>query len=152
MYCSSCGVAAAQHLTYCNNCGAKLGGEKTDSLVKTTEIRYEALLISAMAGLFFVGLLAISVLLGVMKAVLHFDFGPLIAFAFLSFLILMVLEGIIISRLFRQSRRRDQEAKAETAPHMTKELESQSRVVLEPVNSVTEHTTRILDPVFGDRK
>jgi uncharacterized membrane protein len=102
MYCSSCGVAVAPNLTYCNQCGAKLNNEKSESLVKTTELRQESMIMSAMVGLFVLGLVAISILLGVMKAVINFDIGPLIAFAFLSFFILVGLEGILISRLFRK--------------------------------------------------
>ena len=71
MYCSSCGASVVQGLSYCNFCGAKLSGEKGDSLIKTTELRAESLIISAMVGLFVLGLLAITVLMGVMKAVLN---------------------------------------------------------------------------------
>jgi len=152
MFCPSCGVAVAPNLTYCNHCGAKVNGEKTDSLVKTTEIRYEAFLIASIGGLFVTGLLAISVLIGVMKAMLHFDFGPLVGFALLSFLILLALEGVIISRLFRLSRRVDKETARRSEAHVTKELEAESRVPAEPIPSVTEHTTRTLDPIYNDRR
>jgi len=149
MYCSSCGVAVTPNLTYCNHCGAKLNSEKTDTLVKTTEIRYDSFIMSAMVGLFVMGLVAMSVLLGVMKAVLSFQDGPLLAFAFLSFLILIGLEGILISRLFR---RRTDKSKSGEATVLTKELEANSRVVSEPVGSVTDHTTRTLDPIYNERR
>ena len=151
MYCSSCGVAVTPNLTYCNHCGAKLNSEKTDTLVKTTEIRYDSFIMSAMVGLFVTGLIAMSVLLGVMKEILGFQFGPLLAFAFLTFLILIGLEGILISRLFR--RRPDKpKAGAEATVNITKELEAQSRIVSEPVGSVTDHTTRTLDPIYNERR
>ena len=150
MYCSSCGVAVAQHLTYCNQCGAKLNSEKVDSLVKTTELRQEAMIMSAMVGLFILGMVAMSVLLGVMKAVLNFQFGPLLVFAFMSFLILIGLEGILISRLFR--RRTDKSKSGAPTVNITKELEAQSRVVSEPAGSVTDHTTRTLDPIYDERR
>jgi hypothetical protein len=152
MYCSSCGVAVASSLTYCNHCGAKLNSEKADSLIKTTEIRFESFLISTMTALFVMGLVAISVLIGVMKAVLHFDFGPLIGFALLSFLILVALEGVILSRLFRLSGRTDREGIKASETHITKELEAQSRGILDPVSSVTDHTTRTLDAAYSERK
>src|SRR5689334_17585810 len=101
MYCSSCGVAVAQNLTYCNHCGAKTNQDTSDSIVRTTEMRAEWAIMSSMAALFVCGLVAISILLGVMKAVLKFQDGPLLAFAFLSFLILIGLEGVYIARLFR---------------------------------------------------
>ena len=153
MYCSSCGVAIADGLTYCNFCGARVNSEKTDTLVKTTELRAESLIISAMVGLFILGLLAISVLIGVMKAILHFDVGPLLAFAFMSFLILIGLEGVLISRLFRRNRKADRApGDSLTSTHITKELEARSRVIADPVSSVTDHTTRTLDPVYSERK
>src|SRR5215210_5266149 len=97
MYCSSCGAAIAQGLSYCNYCGAKLGGEKGDGLVKTSELRAESLIISAMVGLFVLGLLAITVLMGVMKAVLDLNTGQILGFALLSFLIMLLIEGVLRS-------------------------------------------------------
>jgi hypothetical protein len=153
MYCSSCGVAVAQNLTYCNHCGAKVNSDKADSLVKTTEMRAEWAIMSSMAALFVCGLVAIGILLGVMKDVVKFQDGPIIAFAFLSFLILIGLEAVYISRLFH--RRRDAEKAADTPSldrHSTKELEARSRIVSEPIGSVTDDTTRTLDPVYEERK
>ena len=56
MYCSSCSASITQGLSYCNHCGAQLNGGKGDSLIKTTELRAESLIISAMVGLFVLGL------------------------------------------------------------------------------------------------
>jgi predicted lipid-binding transport protein (Tim44 family) len=153
MYCPSCGVAIAANLTYCNFCGAKVNSEKTDTLGKTTELRYDSFIMSAMVGLFVLGLIAISVLLGVMKAVLQFEAGQTISFAFLSFFVLVGLEGILISRLFRKKSSRDKSGDyAQSSMHTTKELEAQSRVNMEPVASVTDHTTRTLDPIYNDKR
>jgi putative copper export protein len=151
MYCSSCGVAIASKLTYCNHCGARQNNEKTDNLVKTTELRYDSFIMSAMVGLFVLGLIATSVLLGVMKAVLNFQFGPLLVFAFMSFLLLIGIEGILISRLFRRRTDKLKNAAEGTIP-ITKELEAQSRIANEPVSSVTDHTTRTLDPIYNERR
>jgi hypothetical protein len=153
MYCSSCGVAVAQNLTYCNFCGAKLNDEKNDSLVKTTELQYETFVMTMIVCLFVFGTVAISVLAGVMKAILHFEFGPLVAFAFMSFLVMIALEGILVSRLFRRRPKTDESrGKSSTAIHITRELEAQSRLAAEPVSSVTDHTTRTLDPIYNERK
>ena len=152
MYCSSCGVSVAQNLTYCNHCGAKINQDKSDNL-KTTEMRAEWAIMTSMAMLFVFGLVAISILLGVMKAVLKFQDGPLLAFAFLSFLILIGLEGVYIARLFRFRRESEKPADTpRTEKHIAKELEAHSRIVAEPVGSVTDHTTRTLDPVYHERK
>ena len=152
MYCSSCGVAVAQNLTYCNHCGAKVNSGKAESM-KTTELRAEWAIMSSMAALFVCGLVAIAILLGVMKQLLIFQEGPIMAFAFLSFLILIGLEAVYISRLLRV--RRDAESsrdKTLAGEHTTRELEARSRIVAEPIASVTDHTTRTLDPVYDERK
>jgi hypothetical protein len=121
--------------------------------VKTTELRYDAFIISVMAGLFVAGLLAISVLLGVMKSVLNFEFGPLVAFAFLSFLVMIALQGILVSRLFRRKSKSTESTGSNTSgSHVTRELEAQSQLRSEPVSSVTDHTTRTLDAVYSERR
>jgi hypothetical protein len=131
-----------------------LGGEQADGLVKSTELRAESLVISAMVGLFVVGLLAITVLMGVMKAVLKLNDGQIFAFTLLSFLIMLLIEGVLISRLWR--RKRGAEETGAPAPlskgQATKELDAaQARELPEPVPSVTDHTTRAFEPVFRER-
>ena len=74
------------------------------------------------------------------------------AFGFLSFLILIGLEAVYVSRLFRV--RRDVQKAADTPTldrHTTKELEARSRIS-DPMGSVTDHTTRTLDPIYNERK
>ena len=152
MYCSSCGVAVAQGLSYCNYCGAKLNGVKGDGIATSTQVKPE-LLVSAMAGVFILGLLAITVLMGVMKAVLGLNVGQILAFTVLSFLIMLLVEGVCIWLLFH--RRRGTEQAGDTVlskGQATKELDAaQARVLPEPVPSVTEHTTRAFEPLYNER-
>src|ERR1700687_2384763 len=101
MYCSTCGVAVTPGLTYCNYCGEKLNRAKGDSIVRSPEVKPETL-VAAMVFTFVFGLGAITVLMGVMKAVLHFDYGPIVAFTLLSFLIMLLLEGVIVRLFFRR--------------------------------------------------
>ena len=154
MYCSSCGASVAQGLSYCNHCGAKLSGEKGDSLVKSTELRAESLLISAMVGLFILGLVAIAVLVGVLKAVAGFDLPILIAVTMFSFLLMFVVEGVLIGLLLKGRRGAKKAGDAERLKEQpTKELgEAQARALPEPVPSVTEHTTRAFAPIYTERK
>ena len=150
MYCSSCGVAVTQGLTYCNYCGAKLS--RGDSSDRPPDIRPGGL-VTMMVATFVMGLFAITVLMGVMKAVLHFEYGPLLAFTMLSFLIMIVLESIFILLLFRRKHGDDQPGDTlQNNRAKTKELEAQSRLPMEPIASVTEHTTRAFDPVYSERK
>jgi uncharacterized protein (DUF983 family) len=151
MYCSSCGVAVTQGLPYCNYCGAKLdSGDKGD---KPPDIRPGGL-VTMMVATFIMGLFVITIFMGVMKSVLHFEYGPLVAFTMLSFLIMILLEGIFIRLLFRPLKRRDSEPRNTLQNNRAskKELEAQSRVPLEPIASITENTTRAFDPVYSERK
>ena len=150
MYCSSCGVAVAQGLSYCNYCGSKLSGGKGDNVNRSPEVKPE-LLVSAMAGVFILGLVAISMLMGMMKAILHLDAGIILGFATLCFLIMLFLEGVFIRLLFRRKPKAEDEG-VSVALKATKELDAeQARALPEPVASVTEHTTRAFDPIYSER-
>ena len=152
MYCSSCGVAVTPGLSYCNYCGATLSGAKIETRIKSPEVKPE-LLVSAMAGVFILGLVAIGMLMGIMKAILRLDAGVILGFAVLCFLIMLFLEGVFLRLLFR--RRRDPEEAGDTVRlkgPATKELDAaQARVLPEPAPSVTEHTTRAFDPIYSER-
>lgn len=153
MYCSSCGVAVTQGLSYCNYCGAKLSGAKGESVSKSSEVKPERL-VSAMASVFVLGLLAIIVLMGVMKAVLNLNVGLILAFTVLSFLIMLLIEGVFIRLLFHH-KRGDEEA-GDTVllkGQATRELDAaQTRGLPEGVPSVTEHTTRTFEPIYSERE
>ena len=152
MYCSSCGVAVAQELTYCNYCGAKLSGVKGDSAGKSSDVKPE-LLVSSMVIVFVFGLVAITMLMGMMKAVLNFEAGQILAFALLSFLIMLSLEGVFLRLLLRR-RRGPEEArnKVLSQGQATNQLDAApARGLPEPVPSVTEHTTRAFAPIYHER-
>ena len=151
MYCSSCGLAVAKGLSYCNHCGAKLSGTNSINDNDSAELR-PGLLVSAMVVTFIFGLVAITMLIGVMKSVLDFNAGQILAFALLSFLIMLFLEGVFLRLLFRRT---GAAAAGESLPvkgHTTKELDAaNARALPEPVPSVTENTTRTFDPIYTER-
>ena len=153
MYCSSCGVAVAQDLSYCNYCGAKLGGAKGDNVIKSSEKKPE-MLVAAMVFVFVLGLGGITFLMFVMRAVLGFNVVPTLAFTLLSFLIMLFIEGVCFRLLFH--RKRGTEEASDTVllrRQATKELDAaQARVLPERVPSVTEHTTRAFEPIQSQRK
>ena len=153
MYCSSCGVVVAQGLSYCNYCGAKLSGAKDDSDLKTREVRPE-LLVSAMAGVFILGLVAITMLMGMMKAILHLEGGVILAFALLCFVIMLSLEGVFVRLLFTRKRHHQESGDPMQLKggQATRELDAANAGLLrEPASSVIDHTTRTLDPVHQER-
>jgi hypothetical protein len=111
------------------------------------------LLVSAIVVVFVLGLVAITMLIGMMKSVLDLNAGQILAFTMLSFLIMLVIEGVCIRLLLR--RKRGAEEAGDTAllkGQATKELDAaQARALPEPVPSVTEHTTRAFDPSYIER-
>ena len=149
MYCSSCGAAVARGLSYCNYCGAKLAGESGDKPVKSSEVKPEALVWGMVAVPVF-GFVATMFLMMAMKMV-GFNVGQILAFTILSFLIMMVVEGVFISKLL--GRKRGTQETALAKEQTTKELyESQARALPEHMPSVTEHTTRAFEPISSERK
>ena len=151
MYCSSCGVALTPGLSYCNHCGEKLSGAKSHSIIKSPEVKPESL-VGAMVFTFVFGLGAITVLMGVMKAVLRLEVGQILAFTMLSFLILLSLEVVFIRLLLWRKRGAEEAGDAVVLKgQATKELDAaQARVLPEPLPSVTEHTTRAFDPIYRE--
>jgi ABC-type nickel/cobalt efflux system permease component RcnA len=152
MYCSSCGVVVAQGLSYCNYCGAKLSGAKGDSLSKSSEVKPE-LLVWGMIMVLVFGLVAIVFLMMAMKMV-GLNVEQILAFTILSFLIMLLVEGVFIWKLLRRKRSAEETGDpALSQEKATKELEeAQARGLPEGMPSVTEHTTRTLEPIYSERK
>ena len=153
MYCSTCGVAVAQSLSYCNYCGAKLNGVKDDHVIKSSEVRPEKL-VEMMGAVFVCGLGFIAVLIGVLKMVVGFDVPILVAVLIFSFLMMLMIEGVLTSLLLKGKRgAKEAGHTARLKDQTTKELgEAQARVLPEPVPSVTEHTTRAFAPIQHERE
>jgi hypothetical protein len=152
MYCPTCGVVVAQGLSYCNYCGAKFSEAKGETRIKSPEVKPD-LLVSAMAGVFILGLVAITMLMGMMKAILHLNVGVILGFALLCFLIMLSLEGVFVRLLFRRKREAKEAGEnVQLKGQATKELdEAKARVLPEHMPSVTEHTTRAFDPIYNER-
>ena len=150
MYCSSCGVAVAKGLSFCNYCGAKLSS--TDAELESREVR-PGLLISAMAGIFVLGLPGIAFIIFMLNAALRLDPQQTMAFAWAAFFLLVVLEVVFLTLLITGKLRKDDSRQKRELPRsQTKELEEKyAGTLAEPVFSVTDHTTRAFDSVPRER-
>ena len=152
MYCPSCGASVAQGLSYCNHCGAKLTWEQGGIAIRSSEVK-PATLVWGMVAVLVFGFVAITFLMMAMKMA-GLDAGQIYALTILSFLIVLLVEGVFIWQLLR--RKRGAEETGETAAskgRATKELEAaKARVLPEPMPSVTEHTTRSFEPIYSERK
>jgi len=153
VYCSSCGGAGVQGLTYCNHCGAQLPGSQI-ARTKQTDSSVEAL-IWAIVGTFVGGMAIIIGLLAVMKNELHFDLGLLIFFSLLTFALMTAIEAVFVWMLFSRNRAANHPLELGQKPRTTKELDvAPARLLAEPIPlpSVTEEPTRSFEPTYERRK
>lgn len=150
MYCSSCGGAVVQGLSYCNHCGAKL--ITSESVDKTSGVRPD-LLVTSMVATFIFGIAVITMLMGVMKVILGLEVDTILVFMSLPFLLMLALEAVFIRLLLRRSRATSEtNDKLRAKQHETNELDAaHARALPEPIPSVTEHTTRAFEPIYHDR-
>jgi len=149
MFCSSCGVAVSKGLSFCNYCGARL--PSNEASLEFREVRPQ-LLVSAMAGIFVLGLPGIVFLIFMLNAV-HLDPGQVMAFAWTTLLLLIALEAFFVMLLLRRRPLKDEPRQDhQFKGPQTNELEAKHAGALsEPVASVTEHTTRAFDPIPRER-
>lgn len=150
MYCSTCGVAVAQGLSYCKNCGARLSQDEREG--KPSEVKPD-LLVTAIVATFVFGLAVIGMLMGIMKVILGLDVGQILGFMSLLLLLMLILEGVFIMLLFRRSKGAEKTIALPQQQQATNELEAtQARALPEGMVSVTEHTTRAFEPIYRDTK
>ena len=149
MYCLSCGSTISLGTVYCNRCGAKVPNDLSSS---NNEIA-NSLVWAIIAGFVF-GIGVIIGLMAVMKEVVGFEYGPIMAIAFLCFFLLFIIEGVLLSMLIGSRKEKKDKAEPVQLPNRaTKELEeARQQMINEPVASVTEGTTRTFQPVYSERK
>jgi hypothetical protein len=138
-------------LSYCNRCGVKLES-KERSPNKASDLTADKLVWAIVAVTVF-GLGAVVAMLELLKQSPQF-FGPIMAFAMLSLLLVVATEGVFLWLLLRSKKRAASgEEPALLRQSATKELEAGQMLGLpEPALSVTDQTTRILEPVPTGRK
>jgi hypothetical protein len=106
-----------------------------------------------MATVFIFGLFAISLLVLLLSNGVHLLPGQIMGFTGFSLLILVALEAVFVTLLFRRKpRTKETNEVNQLQQPVTKELQAMSdRDLSEPVPSVTEHTTRAFDPVYSQQ-
>jgi hypothetical protein len=150
MYCANCGVAVSKDLSYCQRCGAKQ--MRDEQLVTSREVKPE-LLIRAMVTTFVFGLVAMTILMGVMKVTLGLAPGQILALLIVPLAAMLALEGVFVRLLTRGSR--GLPAAPDSKPlreQITNELEApRTRALPDSMPSVTEDTTRTFEPNYIER-
>ena len=152
MYCPSCGAALAKDMNYCNRCGIDLSVIKGNSNSKSLEKSIESIIWSMV--------LATATVLGIMVAVMAllkgFQIGGevVVLFMALMFLILAGINGVLFWQLLRlNSLAKEARSASQLAKNETLELDARrEHALVEPRMSVTEETTRILDPIYEERR
>ncbi|MFL6229423.1 MAG: hypothetical protein ACJ741_11650 [Pyrinomonadaceae bacterium] len=119
--------------------------------MKSSEVRPASLVWGMVAVLVF-GFVAIT-FLKMAKKMVGFHVGQIFAFTMLSFLIMLLVEGVFIWQLLRRKRGAEEAGDTSLSKEpTTKELDAaQARMLSEPMPSVTEHTTRSFEPIYSER-
>ena len=144
MYCHACGIALTQQMKFCNRCGAQSITQDQSAEIKRSEKRLDEYL----DGLFWITVFGVGLIFAgmvVMKKVGLSDFFILMYLLISStaFLINFVINLKAARRIGGKTH--DLPSPAELG---TGQLESAAqRPALEPVPSVTEHTTRSFEAV-----
>lgn len=157
MYCQTCGGQLAQPLSYCNHCGADLGTLKVQGQAGTAETAIDTLLWVIVGTTITLLGMALGALVLIKHGAINERLG--MAFVVLTFISLVVAEAVLVWRLLHLNRGAEEirgvpQLSAlsieEPDPMTTRALHEP----LEPVSSVTEETTRTLEPSYskGERR
>ena len=151
MYCSSCGSAVTEGLSYCNRCGVEIG--VTGRTVPLKPALIPESLVWAIVGVSVGGIGALIGLIAVMKGS-GFSDALIALFSALSFVLLLGAESVFIWLVLRsRSAAKEPPLLSQSRVSTTKELgERQPSALPEHMASVTEQTTRTLEPVYREHK
>lgn len=146
MFCSSCGVALAQHLKYCNRCGAHLA-TSDEAVVKKAEKRLDEYL----DGLFWLTVLGLAFILGGIALIQKLQVGTGFMAAYLglssaAFLVNFWLNLREVLRITKNRKGLDDTGRLHQLN--TNEVgPTNAQAVLDAAPSVTENTTRELQSI-----
>src|SRR6185295_8921651 len=149
MYCQTCGGQLAQPLSYCNHCGADLGTLKVQGQAGTAETAIDTLLWVIVGTTITLLGMALGALVLIKHGAINERLG--MAFVILTFTSLVVAEAVLVWRLLHLNRAAKETGVVPQISDLSNEDPTPvtARALhepLEPVSSVTEQTTRTLEP------
>jgi hypothetical protein len=153
MYCSTCGNRIAEHLNYCNSCGART--EKNPLIVRNSSSSYIGKAIVMVGGFGFIGFLGVLKLL--LDAGQRLDIAAIVIILIAYLVTLFLIMAMMIGHLWKNSgdiRIKQHEPKASDDYVSPASFRGVNTAQLESTHepaSITEHTTRTLDHVPVDR-
>jgi hypothetical protein len=153
MYCQSCGAEVSQELSYCNRCGANLKSTLTQAGVAPTKLVGAAWAISIAITLVTLGgfRMVFGVVMTLIERGLNLSEGGMVLIL-VSLLIILTIVGLLVRQLSRVLNL-PQLAVAAPAqrPTLAETALPQIGAAHAPIASVTDHTTRTLEPVYKER-
>lgn len=148
MYCSSCGGSVPPGLSYCNRCGVDLRPKESE--VPKRSGPSPNFLVAGIVFVTIFGLIAITMMLGVMSEVLHAAGGLINGFAAIAFLLILLIDTLFGFLLLRSKKNPGENTDVmQFKESIRGELHAaQTSGLAQPAGSVTDHTTRTLEPVL----
>ena len=157
MYCHTCGGRLTEALSYCTHCGANLSTSKVRGQAETAGTAIDTLLWVIVGTTITLLGMALGALVLMKNGAINERLG--IAFVILTFVALLVSDGVLVWRLLHLNRGAEE---MRASPHLN-DLSTEepnpltARALdepLQPVSSVTEETTRAFEPSYrkGERR
>lgn len=149
MYCSSCGTAISPNLKYCNRCGARLTRANEDDIVKSAEKR----LYDESVDLFWVTVIGLGLILGgiVVMKTLGLSNWLIAGYMILGSTAFTINVGLSLWQIRRFAKLTGETQRDQIDGSLKERATMADAPRQEALPSVTEHTTRSLDPVLTEK-
>lgn len=152
MFCPTCGVALAQHLKYCNRCGSQLVTGQGAAEIESSEKRLH----EEMVEIFWVTVIGLGIIVGGMaliKNVLHLSEWTIVAYMILSSTAFTINFALSLWQIRRLARIAEKARGAVQIEQLDTNglMPIKARADLEALPSVTENTTRTLEPISKEQ-
>jgi hypothetical protein len=156
MYCASCGSELTSELSYCNRCGANLkplanhSGQPAKLVGAAWAISMAVVLVTLGGfGMMF------GLVMALISSGINLSGGGMVLIVF-CLLIILAIAALLVRQLSRvldvaELSGGATQSKQPHQPTLSEKPVQQIGAPREPVSSVTEHTTRIFEPVHKDR-
>ena len=154
MYCQTCGNKLSQALSYCNHCGADLRTLKNQAETPSIGTSIDTIMWVIVGMTITLLGMALGAMVLIQDGTIDAGLGR--AFVFLSLLAFVVVDGVLIWRLVNLHKLSNEKRSAESAKNsdpaeLNKAKTRALRDPGEPVPTVTEQTTRNLEPSYREK-
>ena len=153
MYCPSCGTELTQGLVYCNRCGANLKPAATLASVPPAKLVGAAWAISVAIALITLG--GFGMIFGLVMALITRGMslsGGGMTMVVFSSLIILFIDWLLVRQLSRVLDVAQISGEGKPPIKAADAVVLKIGAPLEPLSSVTDNTTRVLDPVRRERE